>query len=161
MNKEETDEIVALIDRTCNPITLPTERQAIIGTIIDKYVTSAASSPILTLGSLIYMLGNYISSENDQIRVASYQLLLQFLKTGHRASEASAKLQQQQSNDANNATLQQNEQVVNSVCKFFGDRLHDFEGLPELLPCILALLQRWTTKHSENHVAYVMTQYVV
>jgi hypothetical protein len=51
-------------------------------------------------------------------------------------------------------------QTLLSLLKFFGDRLHDFECIEEILTCLKTILATWKSDLDEGQIAFVITQYV-
>lgn len=122
-----------ILDNYCNPEMDPQKKPDMLQQLASTHL------PGMQLQTAIQLLGAYIVSENDQIRSRSYQILFQFLQVS-------------------TTVAQTNGAALSSVCKFFADRMHDFEGMPDLINCVYIFLSRWASASITDAVAYLMTQ---
>lgn len=117
-------------------------------------------------------MGPYITSTEGTIRSHSYRVLYKILTEETEALKSEFGDFWESNNDdpmsgspqrqrlAAEARLVQRKQTYNSLCRFFADRMQDFEGLVDLLPSVEHLLSHYHTVLDDANVSLLVTQYV-
>ncbi|KAL0488772.1 MMS19 [Acrasis kona] len=121
-------------DYYCNPDTSASgKKEALVS------ITTRISNGEVDLNTSIKSLADYLTVTDERIRAAAYEIMDVTL---------------------NNIKNKQ-EVVVQTLCsllRFFGDRLHDYECVNEILTCIKTLMSTWKNSFENDLVSSILHQ---